>query len=85
MLGWSDGGITALIAAAKYPSYISKMVIWGANAYVTDEDEKIYQGGLHPGGVVTSSTLLALLCLVFIGINKSYLTCFQHSGLTWEE
>lgn len=44
MLGWSDGGITALIAAAKYPSYIRKMVIWGANAYVTDEDEMIYQG-----------------------------------------
>ncbi|XP_054447939.1 valacyclovir hydrolase isoform X1 [Pteronotus mesoamericanus] len=44
LLGWSDGGITALIAAAKYPSYIHKMVIWGANAYVTEEDEMIYQG-----------------------------------------
>uniref|UniRef100_A0A2K6SJE6 AB hydrolase-1 domain-containing protein n=1 Tax=Saimiri boliviensis boliviensis TaxID=39432 RepID=A0A2K6SJE6_SAIBB len=38
LLGWSDGGITALTAAAKYPSYIQKMVIWGANACVTDED-----------------------------------------------
>lgn len=47
LLGWSDGGITSLIAAAKYPSYINKMVIWGANAYVTDEDEKIYQGRFH--------------------------------------
>lgn len=47
LLGWSDGGITALIAAAKYPSYIHKMVIWGANAYVTEEDEMIYQGRLH--------------------------------------
>ncbi|XP_075411385.1 serine hydrolase BPHL [Tenrec ecaudatus] len=44
LLGWSDGGITALIAAAKYPSYINKMVVWGSNAYVTDEDEMIYQG-----------------------------------------
>ncbi|XP_049511066.1 valacyclovir hydrolase isoform X4 [Panthera uncia] len=44
LLGWSDGGITALIAAARYPSYINKMVIWGANAYVTEEDETIYQG-----------------------------------------
>ncbi|XP_071469744.1 valacyclovir hydrolase isoform X3 [Marmota flaviventris] len=44
LLGWSDGGITALFAAAKYPSYINKMVIWGANAYVTEEDERIYQG-----------------------------------------
>ncbi|KAM6184879.1 valacyclovir hydrolase [Rhynchocyon petersi] len=44
LLGWSDGGITAIVAAAKYPSYINKMVIWGANAYVTDEDEIIYEG-----------------------------------------
>lgn len=44
LLGWSDSGITALFAAAKYPSYINKMVIWGANAYVTEEDERIYQG-----------------------------------------
>uniref|UniRef100_A0A8C5NYG5 Biphenyl hydrolase like n=1 Tax=Jaculus jaculus TaxID=51337 RepID=A0A8C5NYG5_JACJA len=44
LLGWSDGGITALIAAAKYPAYIRKMVIWGANAYVTEEDDRIYQG-----------------------------------------
>ncbi|XP_055120669.1 valacyclovir hydrolase isoform X5 [Symphalangus syndactylus] len=46
LLGWSDGAITALIAAAKYPSYIHKMVIWGANAYVTDEDSMIYEGNI---------------------------------------
>uniref|UniRef100_A0A6I8PMH9 AB hydrolase-1 domain-containing protein n=1 Tax=Ornithorhynchus anatinus TaxID=9258 RepID=A0A6I8PMH9_ORNAN len=46
LLGWSDGGITALIAAARYLifTYIHKMVIWEANAYVTDEDERIYHG-----------------------------------------
>ncbi|XP_058141164.1 valacyclovir hydrolase isoform X5 [Dasypus novemcinctus] len=44
LLGWSDGGITALIAAAKYPSYINKLVVWGANAYVTDQDETIFEG-----------------------------------------
>ncbi|XP_074055508.1 valacyclovir hydrolase [Macrotis lagotis] len=44
LLGWSDGGITSLIAAAKYPSYINKLVIWGANAYVTDVDEMLYHG-----------------------------------------
>uniref|UniRef100_A0A8C3WFN1 Biphenyl hydrolase like n=1 Tax=Catagonus wagneri TaxID=51154 RepID=A0A8C3WFN1_9CETA len=44
LLGWSDGGITALIAAARHPSYVHRMVIWGANAYVTDQDERIYQG-----------------------------------------
>uniref|UniRef100_A0ACB8FCT2 Uncharacterized protein n=2 Tax=Sphaerodactylus townsendi TaxID=933632 RepID=A0ACB8FCT2_9SAUR len=44
LLGWSDGGITALVAAAKYPHLIHKMVIWGANANVTAEDVKIYNG-----------------------------------------
>lgn len=44
LLGWSDGGITALIAAARFPSFVHKMVIWGANAYVTQEDIQLYQG-----------------------------------------
>ncbi|EHB09758.1 Valacyclovir hydrolase [Heterocephalus glaber] len=44
LLGWSGGGLTALIAAAKYPAHISKMVIWGAIAYITDEDQRIYEG-----------------------------------------
>ncbi|XP_053570647.1 valacyclovir hydrolase-like isoform X2 [Bombina bombina] len=43
LLGWSDGGITALIAAGTYPSHIHKLVVWGANAYVTDEDVKLYE------------------------------------------
>ncbi|XP_036377788.1 valacyclovir hydrolase isoform X2 [Megalops cyprinoides] len=42
LLGWSDGGITALIAAARNPSLINKLVVWGSNAYVTEEDLKIY-------------------------------------------
>ncbi|CAH2284200.1 valacyclovir hydrolase [Pelobates cultripes] len=42
LLGWSDGGITALIAAARYPSLIHKLVVWGANAYVTEEDLQLY-------------------------------------------
>ncbi|KAG9479311.1 hypothetical protein GDO78_012793, partial [Eleutherodactylus coqui] len=42
MLGWSDGGITALIAAGSYPSLINKLVVWGANAYVTAEDLTLY-------------------------------------------
>ncbi|XP_031972397.1 valacyclovir hydrolase [Corvus moneduloides] len=44
LLGWSDGGITALIAAAKYPNLIHKLVVWGANASVTQEDVRIYNG-----------------------------------------
>ncbi|RMC16091.1 hypothetical protein DUI87_08300 [Hirundo rustica rustica] len=44
LLGWSDGGITALIAAARYPNLIHKLVVWGANASVTQEDIRIYNG-----------------------------------------
>ncbi|XP_038652312.1 valacyclovir hydrolase-like [Scyliorhinus canicula] len=38
LLGWSGGGIAALIAASKYPSLVRKLVVWGANAYVSQED-----------------------------------------------
>lgn len=43
LLGWSDGGITALFMAAKYPQFVDKLVIWGANAYITDEDIELYE------------------------------------------
>ncbi|XP_036438174.1 valacyclovir hydrolase [Colossoma macropomum] len=42
LLGWSDGGIIALIAAALNPALIKKMVVWGSNAYVSEQDLKIY-------------------------------------------
>ncbi|XP_076132691.1 valacyclovir hydrolase [Alosa pseudoharengus] len=42
LLGWSDGGITALIAAALSPANIRKLVVWGSNAYVSQEDLAIY-------------------------------------------
>lgn len=60
LLGWSDGGITALVAAARYPSYIRKMVIWGANAYVTDEDARIYEGRSGPLAVTLAAPALPL-------------------------
>jgi len=47
MLGWSDGGITAMIAAAKYPEQIDKLVLWGANAYIIDQEAKIYESELY--------------------------------------
>jgi len=40
MLGWSSGGVTAMIAAAKYPERIDKLVIWGAYAYIIDQQAK---------------------------------------------
>jgi valacyclovir hydrolase len=43
VLGWSDGGITAMIAAAKYPERIDKLVIWGANSYIIDQEAEIYE------------------------------------------
>ncbi|KAF4099949.1 hypothetical protein G5714_020075 [Onychostoma macrolepis] len=43
LLGWSDGGITALIAAAFNPALVQKMLVWGSNAYVSEEDVQIYQ------------------------------------------
>lgn len=44
LLGWSDGGITALIAAAKNPDKIKKMVVWGSNAFVSQQDLQLYNG-----------------------------------------
>ncbi|KAJ3599321.1 hypothetical protein NHX12_033284 [Muraenolepis orangiensis] len=43
LLGWSDGGITSLVAAARNPELIHKMVVWGSNAYVSPQDLSIYQ------------------------------------------
>lgn len=44
LLGWSDGGITALIAAAKFPEQINRIAVLGANAYITQQDLKLYEG-----------------------------------------
>ncbi|XP_046362067.2 valacyclovir hydrolase-like [Haliotis rufescens] len=43
VLGWSDGGITGLILAARHPELVQKLVIWGSNAYITEEDMKMYR------------------------------------------
>nr|CAD7459405.1 unnamed protein product [Timema tahoe] len=43
LLGWSDGGITAMILAAKHPQNVDRMLIWGANAYIVKEELKIYE------------------------------------------
>lgn len=42
-LGWSDGGITGLIMAAKFNKSIDKLVIWGSNAYLVAKDVAIYE------------------------------------------
>ncbi|GAB0100583.1 valacyclovir hydrolase-like [Sergentomyia squamirostris] len=43
ILGWSDGGITGMIQAGKYPAAVERLVIWGANAYIAPEEIKIYE------------------------------------------
>ncbi|XP_030748896.1 valacyclovir hydrolase [Sitophilus oryzae] len=43
LLGWSDGGISSLILAAKYPDNVDKLVVWGANAYVIAEDIEAFE------------------------------------------
>ena len=40
VLGWSDGGITGLILAGERTELVDKLVIWGSNAFVHDEDVK---------------------------------------------
>ncbi len=42
LLGWSDGGITAIIMAAMQPDRVRKLVVWGANAYMTPEEAQSY-------------------------------------------
>ncbi|KAL1115909.1 hypothetical protein AAG570_006198 [Ranatra chinensis] len=44
LMGWSDGGITSLVMASSGRSPVDKLVVWGANAYVTPKDLKLYEG-----------------------------------------
>ncbi|WAR12425.1 BPHL-like protein [Mya arenaria] len=44
ILGWSDGGISGMIAAARYPQMVNKLVVWGSNAYITKKDMDVYNG-----------------------------------------
>lgn len=37
ILGWSDGGNTALELALRYPTYVSRLVVMGANIFPTDQ------------------------------------------------
>lgn len=46
LIGWSDGGITSLILAAVYPENVQKVIVIGANAYITPGEMEIYQSKL---------------------------------------
>ncbi|GJQ86671.1 hypothetical protein Trydic_g7854 [Trypoxylus dichotomus] len=43
ILGWSDGGISGMILAAKYKDSVQKLVVWGSNAYVIKEEISSYE------------------------------------------
>lgn len=43
LLGWSDGGITSLFMAARYPENIEKMIVIAANAKIFPEELELYQ------------------------------------------
>ncbi|KAI5633596.1 alpha/beta hydrolase fold domain-containing protein [Phthorimaea operculella] len=43
LLGWSDGGITSMIFAAKYPDVVHKLVLFGANALILPHELEIYK------------------------------------------
>jgi len=38
VVGWSDGGITGLILAGRFPSAVKKLVVFGSNAYISKHD-----------------------------------------------
>lgn len=44
ILGWSDGGITGLIIAGKYAANVEKLLIFGSNSYIIQDELKIYDG-----------------------------------------
>ncbi|XP_014219049.1 valacyclovir hydrolase [Copidosoma floridanum] len=43
LVGYSDGGITALIMAAQYPENVQKIVVFGANTYIAPLEAEIYK------------------------------------------
>lgn len=61
-LGWSDGGITALIMAGSRPADVEKLVVWGANAFVTQTDIDLYESirDLSKWSVAMKSPLIEL-------------------------
>jgi hypothetical protein len=60
MLGWSDGGITGMVAAGKFTANIDKLVVWGANAYINDKDMAMVEGVRDVSKVMNSKTCFVI-------------------------
>ena len=43
VLGWSDGGASAIVLAGRYPNVVRKLVVWGANAFLTELDLELFE------------------------------------------
>ena len=43
VLGWSDGGVSGIIAAALFPERVQKLVVWGSNPHVTESDVEMVE------------------------------------------
>ena len=41
--GWSDGAITSMLLTLAYPQQVTKMAVWGGNAYISPEDIEAYE------------------------------------------
>lgn len=41
--GWSDGAIIGLLLTLNRPQDVTKLIVWGGNAYLTDEDIAAYE------------------------------------------
>ena len=68
-VGWSDGGITGLVAASRHPAAVERLAVWGANAHVTDKDMEmldkvsdVAQGWAHKSSSSCTRTGL-FLCI----------------------
>ena len=49
LIGWSDGGATAMVAAAEYPEHVRSIVAIGVTAYIDEKLARIYRSlsGMH--------------------------------------
>ena len=43
VLGWSDGGIAGMFLAGCFPHAVNKLVMWGSNSYLSEDDIKLFE------------------------------------------
>lgn len=43
LIGWSDGGVSSMILAAKYPEVMRSLVIFGSNSFILPQEIELYE------------------------------------------